>query len=87
MTREERDREKERERERGRERKVERERKRERERERERERGGQLTVEIAQAKHTQEMQASFAGLNCLAIVTECTTRTTSKAAVITTTTI
>ena len=61
---------------------------RERERERERERGGQLTVEIAQAKHTQEMQASFAGLNCLAIVTECSTgTTTSTAAVITSTTI
>ena len=60
----------------------------ERERERKRERGGQLTVEIAQAKHRKEMQASFAGLNCLAIVTECSRRTTtSTAAVITTTTI
>ena len=60
---------------------------RERERERERERGGQLGVEIAQAEHTQEMQASVAGLNCLAIVTEFGTKTTTAtAAVITTTT-
>ena len=65
----------------------ERESQRERERERESERGGQLRVEIAQTEHTQEMQALVAGLNCLAIITECSTKTTiATAAVITTTT-
>ena len=72
----------------------EREREREREREsrereeRERERGGQLRVENAQAEHTQEIQASVAGLNCLATVTECSTKNSNHptAAVITTTT-
>ena len=84
----EREREKEWEREREREKEWEREKERERERERERkrERGGQLTIGIAQEKHTQEMQASVAGLNCLVIVTERCTRTASIAAVITTTT-
>ena len=68
------------------ERERERERERESQRERESERGGQLRVEIAQAEHTQEMQASVAGLNCLAIVTECSTKTTTSTAAVKTTT-
>ena len=46
------------------------------------------TVEIDRGKHTQEMQAPAARLNCLIIVTGCSTRNnTAIAAVITKTTV
>ena len=57
------------------------------ERERKREKEVQ-TIEIDKGKHIQEMLAPAAGLNCLIIVTGCTSRNnTAIAAVITTTTI